>query len=81
MARKYKDYLKDEEMLGILNIGDRVKYTEEKIGTVSKFTKYSGSYSIGYKEYRRNVGYTSVSVLLDGGGHINVSPRNLVKLN
>ena len=78
MARTYDDYIKDEEMLSQLKVGDRVKYiSKNKISTVAKFTNYQGSYSYGYMHYRKDCPYIAVTIHLDNGKHINVSPRNL----
>lgn len=84
MARKDDDIEKDLNKLKKLNVGSKVKYIsktgEEKLGIVSKITKYTGCYG-GLHSGRTYHNYSSVTVLLDNGRHINVSPRNLTIVN
>ena len=82
MARSYEEYKQDQKMLSKLKTGDRVRYTlKDKIGVVTKFVEYSGSYCHGYRQYKKDYPYIAVVVHLDDGkSHISVSPRNLVKV-
>ena len=81
MARLYKEYQEDQKMLSKLSIGDKVKY-KNKVGIISIFVEYKGSYSYGYKQFRIPCKYTAVVMHLDDGkSHINVSPRNLKMCN
>lgn len=76
MARGEAEIKMDQKMLAELAIGSRVQYGKH-IGTVSKFTKYTGRY--GERGHRRYNGYVSVTIKLDNSNrHISCSPRNLI---